>query len=321
MKVVFVIPLLNERDTLEPLTEGIAQNIAPHEHRIIFVDDGSTDGSYEILEKIRERNSAVDLIKLRRNFGKSQALAAGIAHAEGDVLVTMDADLQDDPRQIPRFLEKLDEGYDVVCGWKQDRRDPWHKTIPSFFYNHVVSRLFELPLHDLNTGYKAMRMEVAKRLPLYGEMHRMIAVFASRMGYRVTEVPVEHHPRRFGRSKYGLRRFTNGALDVLTAWFLLQHGESPNHVFGRTGCAATLFGFAALLIGLFTGVILPVYLWDSGPPVQLLATALVLLWIVFSFLILIWGSVAFMAGLLGELLLRKLPPIDPHDYIEREARH
>ena len=319
MRVDFVIPLFNERETLETLAAGIAEQAAGHEYRILFVDDGSTDDSYAVLEGIRARQPNVELIKLRRNFGKSQALAAGIAHARADAVVTMDADLQDDPAEIPKLLAKLDEGYDVVCGWKQDRKDPWHKTIPSVFYNRWVGRLFSLPLHDLNSGFKAMRIEVARRLPLYGEMHRMIAVFASRMGYNVTEVPVAHHPRRFGRSKYGLRRITNGALDVLTAWFLLQHGESPNHVFGRTGCIATVFGLAALVAGVIAGVCLPILLWDDAPAVQLLAASLVLLWLVLSFLILIWGSLAFMGGLLGELMLRRLPPTDPHYYIERES--
>lgn len=320
MKLVFVIPLLNERETLETLAEGIHRRAAGHEFRIVFVDDGSTDGSWEMLTQLREKYPAIDLIRFRRNYGKSQALAAGIARADGDVLITMDADLQDDPAEIPRFLTKLEEGHDMVCGWKAERHDPWHKTLPSRLYNGTVSWLFSLPLHDVNCGFKAMRMEVARQLPLYGDMHRMMAVHAADLGYRVTEIPVAHHPRRYGKSKYGLRRFATGALDVFTTWFLLRHSASPNHVFGRTGCAATFVGVVVLFAGLIAGLVLPFRLWDAAMPVQLLATALLFLWIVFGMLILAWGSLAFMSGLLGEMLVRRLPPEKPDHFIDPERR-
>lgn len=215
MRIVFVIPVFNECKTVEALAEGIARHAKGMDYRILFVDDGSTDGSAEVLARLADSSGAIDLIKLRRNCGKSHALAAGFARAEGDIAVMMDADLQDDPEEIPRMLAKLDEGYDLVCGWKEKRNDPWHKTIPSRIYNWAVSRAFGLSLHDVNTGFKAMRMDIAKRLPLVGDMHRMIAIFAAGMGGRVTEIPVTHHPRRFGRSKYGFGRFYRGAADAV----------------------------------------------------------------------------------------------------------
>lgn len=227
MKVVFVIPVFNECKTVETLAEGIARHVQGIDHRILFVDDGSSDGSSEILSRLCERSDRIGFIKLKRNYGKSHALAAGFSRAEGDIVVMMDADLQDDPEEIPRMLAKLDEGYDLVCGWKQIRNDPWRKTIPSKIYNWAVSRAFGLSLHDINTGFKAMRMETAKRLPLVGDMHRMIAVFAAGMGYRVTEIPVVHHPRRFGRSKYGFSRFYGGAADASAVW--LMRGDAKRY--------------------------------------------------------------------------------------------
>jgi len=317
MEVVFAIPVYNERETLESLAEGISRYAGDIDHRILFVDDGSTDGSYELLCTLRARYSTVDVIKLRRNFGKSQALAAAIHRARGDVLVTMDGDLQDDPEEIPKLLGKLAEGYDVVCGWKAARRDPWHKTFPSRIYNALVSWIFGLPLHDVNTGFKAMRMEVAKRLPLYGELHRMIAVFAGQLGYRVTEAPVKHHPRSHGQSKYGFERFSRGALDIITAWFLLRRGQSPNHLFGFAGCCASAAGALALLAGVVYGA---VQLWIVPAPAEVrrLTVIALLLWLIVCVTVLMWGSLIFTAGLLGELILHRLPPVDPADYIEEE---
>ncbi len=238
MRLAFVIPVLNERETLEPLAAGIARHASPHEYQILFVDDGSADGSYDVLRSLHERDPRVGLLKLRRNYGKTRALAAGIACAEGDVLITMDADLQDDPEEIPRLLAKLDEGYDVVCGWKADRHDPWHKVLPSRVYNALVNWLFGLRLHDINSGFKAMRMDIAKRLPLFGDMHRMMAVFAANMGGNVTETPVVHHPRRFGKSKYGFKRFYEGSRDALAVWVITRLPHWLNAAL-RPVCVAT----------------------------------------------------------------------------------
>lgn len=252
MKITFVIPVFNERATLEPLVEGILENAgANNECRILFVDDGSRDGSFDTICALRERYPQIDVIRFRENFGKSAALAAGFARAGGDVVVTMDSDLQDSPKEIPRLIEKLEEGYDVVCGWKQQRNDPWHKTVPSRWYNAVTAWLFDLPLHDVNCGFKAYRAEVVRNIRIYGELHRLIPVFAARLGYKIGEVPVAHQPRRFGASKYGIERLPRGAMDVLSVWFLTRYRHSPGHLFGTVGFAClgmgAAFEIAALL--------------------------------------------------------------------------
>lgn len=253
MTPTFVIPVYNERPTLETLAAGICEHAAPHDYRIIFVDDGSTDGSDAVLAALHEANPAIDVIRFRRNRGKSAALAAGFARARGDVIITMDADLQDDPAEIGSFLTKLDEGFDVVCGWKRTRRDPWHKTIPSRYYNAAIARLFGLDLHDVNCGFKALRREVIDAIPMYGELHRLVPVLAANEGFRVTEIPVEHHPRRHGVSKYGFERFVRGAADVVTVMFIAQHGRSPAHFFGGLGLVllamAVVLKVAALVLG------------------------------------------------------------------------
>ncbi len=227
MNVVFVVPVYNECDTLEALVSGISQVACTFPHRMLFVDDGSTDGSFDELRALQKRFPAIEIIKFRRNFGKTQALATAFERARGDIVITMDADLQDNPEEIPALLAKIDEGYDLVCGWKAKRQDPWHKTIPSRVYNGFVAWLFGLRTHDINTGFKAMRLEVARRLPLYSDMHRMIVVFAAHMGYRVGEIPVVHYPRRFGKSKYGMKRFFHGIRDAAIAWCVF-HGLARN---------------------------------------------------------------------------------------------
>lgn len=214
MKVTVVIPVCDEEATLGALAEGIAAQLAEHDYRILFVDDGSTDGSYGVLLELRKQNSRVEVVKFAQNRGKTQALAVAFALAESDVVVTMDADLQDDPAELPRLLAKLDEGFDLVCGWKARRQDPLHKTVPSKVYNWAINAVFGLDIHDVNTGYKAMRTEVAKSLTLYADLHRLIPIMAAQSGYRVTEIPVKHHPRRFGHSHYGMSRYYEGVRDA-----------------------------------------------------------------------------------------------------------
>jgi glycosyltransferase involved in cell wall biosynthesis len=214
MHLCFVIPVYNERDTLEALTAQIVKHAAGHEVRIIFVDDGSTDGSGETLDSLAKKYDTVETIHFPENRGKSAALAEGFRAAEGDVVFTMDSDLQDDPVEIPAFLEKLAEGSDLVCGWKVNRQDPWHKTLPSKVYNGFVAVVFGLKLHDINCGYKAMTLPVAKSLELKHDYHRLIPVLAAKQGYTVSEIPVKHHRREYGHSKYGLARFWHGARDV-----------------------------------------------------------------------------------------------------------
>lgn len=214
MKVSVVIPVCNEECTLEALAQGIAENLAEREFRILFVDDGSTDASCEVLTRLQGQNDYVDVVKFAKNCGKTLALAVAFARVEADVVVTMDADLQDDPAELPRLLAKLDEGFDLVCGWKATRNDPIHKTFPSKIYNATINGIFGLAIHDVNTGYKAIRMDVVKSLTLYADMHRLIPIMAAQAGFRVTEIPVAHHPRRFGHSKYGMSRFYQGIRDA-----------------------------------------------------------------------------------------------------------
>jgi glycosyltransferase involved in cell wall biosynthesis len=305
MNITFVIPVYNERETLEALAAGIAQHVAPHPYRILFVDDGSTDGSYDEMRRLQAVNPAIEIIRLRGNFGKSAALAAGFAKAAGDYVFTMDSDLQDDPQEIPRFLDKMKEGHDIVCGWKAKRYDPLHKTLPSHLYNRFVSWLFSLPLHDVNCGFKLFRLEVVKRIQLYGEMHRLIPVMAHNLNYRVAEIPVEHHPRRFGKSKYGIGRFMRGAADVLTMWFLTRHMHAPGHFFTKLGLAQKLLGGAMFVAG--------VCFWLGGRSV--LGPTLLVSGIVIAAA----GALTLCLGLLAELMLRHFVRIDPALYIAETA--
>ena len=207
-----------------------------------MVDDGSTDGSWAAIEQLAERDPRVLGIRFRRNFGKAAALSAGFDAATGDTIVTMDADLQDSPAEIPKLLAKLDEGLDVVSGWKVDRHDPWHKRWPSKVFNWLVGGLTGVRLHDHNCGLKAFRRDVIHEIRLYGELHRFVPVLAAARGFRIGETPVEHRPRTFGRSKYGWSRIPKGLLDLLTVKFITRFGQRPQHWLGTVGLVALLLG-------------------------------------------------------------------------------
>jgi glycosyltransferase involved in cell wall biosynthesis len=248
--ISFVIPLLNEEESLEPLHQAVTQTVEPllSDYEIIFVDDGSTDHSPSILQELHRRDHRhVRVIQFRRNFGKTAALTAGFAHARGTIVVTLDADLQDDPAELPKLLEKLDEGYDLVGAWRADRRDPISKRGPSKLANATVSVLTGIRLHDLNCGFKVYRREVVKDLKLYGELHRYIPVLAHWKGYRVAEVPVTHRPREFGHSKYGMRRLTRSYIDFLSVLFLTTYLKRPMHLFGMAGSVFAAVGTAIML--------------------------------------------------------------------------
>ena len=316
MQVVFVIPVYNEQETLEPLAEGIISQMGGRPHRILFVNDGSTDESWARILKLREKHANIDAIRLRRNFGKTIALTVGFANAQGGIIVTMDADLQDNPREILRMLVPIEEGdYDVVCGWKQRRKDPWHKTIPSRIYNAWIARTFKLPIHDVNTGFKAMRNTAICGVPLYGDMHRLIPVFAASMGFRVTEIPVEHQPRRFGKSKYGIRRFSGGALDAITAAFLTKYGEAPGQYFGRMILLCGAMIVAVLLAAVAASLLVTIFLSGANYGEQLAMTAIILLMMLMSLVIVCVGTVGVGLGFVAELLLRRTPAPDPGRYI------
>ena len=243
-----VVPLHNEERSIGLLHEELQAALDPlgEEWEAVYVDDGSTDGSFSALTRLHAREDNVRVVRLRRNFGKAAALAAGFAQAAGERVVTIDADLQDDPTEIPQLLAKLDEGFDVVSGWKTRRRDPLSRRLPSKLFNWVAGWMSGLRLHDMNCGLKAYRAEVVHNLVLYGELHRFIPVLAHEQGYRVAEMPVNHRPREHGRSRYGLERYLRGFLDLLTVSFMGRYRHRPLHLFGGLG----------LLLG-GSGVVIP----------------------------------------------------------------
>lgn len=251
--VSVVVPLLNERLSLAPLHHGIVESMQRgiaaglvSDYRILFVDDGSTDGSWEAIGELVAAHPKTGGIRLRRNFGKAAALATGFDAVKTDLVITMDADLQDDPKEISRFLEQMCQGSDVVSGWKQIRNDPWHKTIPSAVFNFLVSKLTGVVLHDHNCGFKAYRREIFDEVKLYGELHRFVPVLAAARGWKVSEIAVEHHARPFGRSKYGVSRLVKGFLDLLTIYFLTGFAQRPLHLIGSAGLVCFLFGTIGL---------------------------------------------------------------------------
>ncbi|HEV3479653.1 MAG TPA: glycosyltransferase family 2 protein [Gaiellaceae bacterium] len=247
-----VVPVHDEERSVEPLYEELRAALEPLGRRweAVFVDDGSADGSLGALTRLHAASPNVKVVRLRRNFGKAAALAAGFRHAEGDVVVTIDADLQDDPAEIPRLLAKLDEGFDLVSGWKAQRRDPLSRRLPSRIFNGVVGRVSGLRLHDLNCGLKAYRADVVRNLRIYGELHRFLPVLAHDRGYRVAELPVHHRPREHGKSRYGVERYLRGFLDFLTVWFMGRYRHRPLHLFG--GLGLTLGALGTILLTYLT---------------------------------------------------------------------
>src|SRR5262245_24469954 len=249
-----VIPVYNEKESLLPLHAEIvtATQQAKLDLEVVFVDDGSRDGSWEVIADLAKRYPSVRGVRFRRNFGKAAALSAGFRAAGGQVVLTLDADLQDDPAEIPRFLTALEQGgpngapLDVVSGWKRVRHDPWHKVFPSRVFNRMVGWMTGVRLHDHNCGMKAYRADVFREVRLYGELHRFIPVLAAARGFKVGEIEINHRPRRFGRSKYGMRRFIKGFLDLLTVKFLTGYGRRPQHLLGTLG----LLGFVVGSLGM-----------------------------------------------------------------------
>lgn len=267
--ISIVVPVYNERESLPLLHEEIRTNAAQAGLSIemIFVDDGSRDGSWQVIKELSDKHPNTHGIRLRRNFGKAGALLAGFRAAQGEIILTLDADLQDNPREIPRFLARLDEGYDVVSGWKQVRHDPWHKVWPSRVFNRMVSWLTGVHLHDHNCGMKCYRAEVFQEIRLYGELHRFIPVLAAARGFRVAEIAIEHRARQFGYSKYGVRRFIKGFLDLLTVKFVTGFGQRPQHVLGSFG----LVSFALGMLGMgWLAVTWIIRLWNPErfPPLH-----------------------------------------------------
>jgi glycosyltransferase involved in cell wall biosynthesis len=302
MQLSVIIPLLNEEESLNELYNWIASVMRSNSfsYEVIFIDDGSTDNSWKIIKKIAAEDPFVKGIKFNRNYGKSQALHVGFDKAEGDVIITMDADLQDNPEEIPELYDLITAGnFDLISGWKKKRYDSvLSKNLPSKLFNAAARKTSGLKLHDFNCGLKAYRKAVVKNIDVYGEMHRYIPVLAKNAGYsKINEKVVQHQARKYGKTKFGAERFINGFLDLITIWFLSKFGKRPMHLFGALGVLMFFFGFisaawigASKLYKLYHD--LPNILVTDNP------------WFYISLSTMILGTLLFLAGFLGELILR-----------------
>ena len=288
--VSIVIPLLNEEQSLRKLTERIEASVDAWSYEIIFVDDGSTDDSWKVIQKLEKEKTQVTGIRLQRNYGKSDALQAGFDRVNGTYIVTMDADLQDDPAEIPALVRVLEDGYDLVSGWKKVRHDPLTKTISSRFFNMVTRMSTGIPLHDFNCGLKAYKREVIDSIYLYGELHRYIPLLAKWEGFsKITEKEVKHHPREYGETKFGLSRFMNGFLDLVTLLSVNRYFQRPMHLFGTLG---VLFLIIGAFINLYMAY-LKIFLNEplANRPLLFLGILLVVIGVQF-----------FSIGFLGEMI-------------------
>jgi glycosyltransferase involved in cell wall biosynthesis len=244
-KISFVIPAFNEEKTIFPLCQQISTQVKKYPHQIIIIDDGSKDETWSEIKKCSQKFKNIVGIRLKRNRGKAFALNLGFKKANADLIITMDADLQDKPDQIPLFIKKINEGFDLVSGWKIKRKDPFHKIFPSLVFNFIIKQIFKIPLHDINCGFKAYQSQVLKNLNLQGEQHRFIPILAQSQGFSVTEIPIDHAPRKYGHSKYGLSRLFKGFLDLLAILINTRFSARPGHFFGILGIFS---GFAGALI-------------------------------------------------------------------------
>lgn len=315
MDISVVIPLYNEEESLPELFAWIQRVMETHQftYEVIFVNDGSTDHSWQVIEKLAATHREVKGIKFRRNYGKSPALYCGFAKAQGDVVITMDADLQDSPDEIPELHRMITEdGYDLVSGYKQKRYDPLSKTIPTKLFNATARAVSGIKnLHDFNCGLKAYRKDVIKNIEVYGEMHRYIPYLAKNAGFnKIGEKVVQHQARKYGTTKFGLNRFVNGYLDLISLWFLSKFGIKPMHIFGFLGSLMFIIGFIAVIIiggsklyAMSNG--LPYILITDSPYFYLALTTMIL------------GTQLFLAGFLGEMIARNAPERNNYN-IEKE---
>lgn len=294
LRISVVIPLYNEEESIPHLRTALTESLAPYgdAYEVIIVDDGSKDRSYQLLREWAAADSHLTVIRLRRNFGQTAAFSAGFDYARGEVVITMDADLQNDPADVPKLMAKMDEGYDIVSGWRIDRQDRfWDRKLPSLIANRLISNVTDVQLHDYGCSLKAYRRDVLQHVRLYGELHRFIPALASQVGGTVTEVPVNHRARQFGRSKYGISRTIRVMLDLILVWFLGSYSTRPIHVFGAMGLLSAGGG---VLIGLYLTFI-KLFLGENigGRPMLLLAVLLVVI-----------GVQLITMGLLGEMIIR-----------------
>lgn len=300
MDLSIVVPLLNEAESLPELCAWIERVVNERDlsYEIILIDDGSTDESWDVIESLRAGNSNIKGIRFQRNHGKSAALNEGFKAAQGDVVITMDADLQDSPDEIPELRRLIvEDGYDMVSGWKKKRYDnTLTKNIPSRFFNWSTRRISKIPLHDFNCGLKSYKRKVVKSIEVYGEMHRYIPVLAKWAGFRkIGEKVVEHRKRKYGTTKFGWERFVNGFLDLASIMFVSKYGKRPMHFFGLIGTICFLIGFVMIAILIIGKIVDPFKGLTNSPPFYISLTAMVI------------GTQLFMAGFLGELIARNAP--------------
>jgi glycosyltransferase involved in cell wall biosynthesis len=291
--VSVVIPIFNEEENIPPLYQDLKAVMEEMgvKYEVIFIDDGSDDGSNEILQRLAQKHKGIKIIQFRKNFGQTAAIAAGVEHAQGEIIVTMDGDGQNDPRDIPPLLKKLEEGYDVASGWRKNRKDPFlNKRFPSAVANRLISWLTKVRLHDYGCTLKAYRRDILRDVRLYGEMHRFIPAYASWVGARITELEVRHYPRKHGRSKYGLSRTSSIILDLITILFLQRYSTKPIRLFGGAGMTLFVLGILTGLFVLFRRII-----WGG-------------VWIspmiLISFLFITMGVMFVLLGLIAEIIIR-----------------
>jgi len=294
MMISVVVPTYNEEESVPHLYEKLKEVLDKlgEEYEIIFVDDGSEDGTPEILKELASKDKKVKVIRFRRNYGQTAAMYAGFEHAKGDVIITMDADLQNDPEDIPKLLEKIKEGYDIVSGWRKDRKDPFlSRKLPSKVANWIISKVTGVELHDYGCTLKAYKADIAKRYRLYGDMHRFLPALAKRFGAKITEIPVKHHPRIYGKSKYGIGRTVRVILDIFLVKFLNEYITKPLYVFGGLGFFLLVIGVAIeiylTLLKIFTGADI------GGRPLLILGVLLILA-----------GIQLLSTGIIAELIIR-----------------
>lgn len=313
MNISIVIPLLNEAESLPELEAWIRRVMTENNfsYEVIFIDDGSTDTSWEIIQQLQQQNTAIRGIKFQRNYGKSAALQVGFTAVKGDVVVTMDADLQDSPDEVPELYRMImEDKYDLVSGWKQKRYDPLSKTIPTKLYNWATRKISGIHLHDFNCGLKAYRREVVKSIEVYGEMHRYIPAIAKWAGFRkIGEKVVQHQARKYGTTKFGLSRFINGPLDLLSIMFVGKFGRRPMHFFGTMGLIMFLVGFFSTI---YVGVAKLIRLYLDEPVVLLTKNPFFYI----ALTMMLMGTMLFLAGFLAELIVRSSP--NRNNYIVEE---